>query len=104
MAADDFCEACGSEDCKGECQECWKCHQIGCGCPPEAPGARLERLAAEQRQKLHEGMQKAVERRLLPEPPKEEMTLEEFEAKLAKRPKVEVRKKKDGTTYRARIR
>lgn len=101
---DDFCEACGSEGCRGKCRECWRCHQIGCGCPPEAPGARLERLAAEERKKLHVGMQKAVEARLLPRPPKKEMTLEEFEEKMAKRPKVKVVTRKNGTSFRTRIR
>jgi hypothetical protein len=39
----------------------------------------------------------------MPSPPKKEMTLEEFEAELAKRPKVEVKTKKDGTSYRTRV-
>lgn len=102
MSQDYVCD-CGSWTCKGECRLCYRCHQEGCGCPPEAPGARLERLAAAERRKLQEGMQKAVVDRLLPSPPKKERTLEDFEAELAKRPKVQIAKRANGTTYRTRV-
>jgi hypothetical protein len=99
---DDFCEACGSEGCKNEdCRRCTRCRQIGCGCPPESPGAILARQAEERRAEQAKAFTDAVTRRLLPSPPKE-TTLEAFEARMAKRPKVEVKTRKDGTTYRTR--
>jgi len=90
---DDWCEHCGSEDCEGECL------RVPVG---ELPGEHLERIARESRDRTHNAVQELLANRLYPEE-KPEKALEDFEREMARRPKVEIGTRRDGTQYRKRV-
>jgi len=91
---DDWCGLCGSEGCKGECQDV----PVG-----ERPGEHLDRVAKAEHDRVHQATQEFLVGRLFPEPKENDLTLEGFERQLDRRAKVEVVKRPDGTTYRRRV-
>jgi hypothetical protein len=91
---DDWCEHCGSEDCKGECRKV----PVN-----ELPGARLERIVKEQRDRAHQETHALLAERLYPETKTNDRTLEDFERELEGRAKVVVARRRDGSVYRKRV-
>lgn len=90
---DDWCELCGSIECV--------CNDAP---PNERPGERLERIAKKDLDLVHQGTQELLVQRMFPDfTTVDTRTVDDFERELDRRPKVEIVKRRDGSTYRRRV-